>query len=271
MGSDLFISHSCPYRKDGDTSLLQGLLRLKRYLDAMESGAIAERSIRLKLAKGPTVTEQLFTEADLKLQCTRLNEIFPVCENCPANLKKPFGFRRTIGCQVYISSPLDDFAERILYETLVENAKAERASTVQSNLVRALVSSTPADGRRWRALASPGRDRTSAGITMSLWGSRPVTVIIDGAAFHVTVHALAEMLFLFSRLPIRAVEDILSFFRSFFAVVGSYVSTPDGKLDQRRNELFWRRSPALNELNLYIQLLKHALRLDRMITTVQSD
>jgi hypothetical protein len=80
-------------------------------------------------------------------------------------------------------------------------------------------------------------------------------------AFQVSVHALLEFLFMFPRFPLRAVEDVLSFFRSFFAVVGGYVSTSDGKLDQQRNERFWKQSPALNELNLYIQLLKHSVRL----------
>lgn len=257
MGSDLFIHYSCRYRQEGDTSLVAHLLRLKRHLDSMESGENPSQQVRVLVWEEGGPKEQVYTRADLNTAVGRLSEVYHVCDSCPANLKRAFGIRGSIGCHAFVVCPLDDFAERILYETLVENAKPERAATEQSNLIRALVATTPGDGQLWEEAAN----RIRPGAAASRWGSRPVPTAIDSHEYGVSVHALLEMLFMFPAFPYRAVVDILAFFRSFFAVVGHYVSTPDGKLDQRRNELFWRRSHALNQLNLYIQLLKHAARL----------
>jgi hypothetical protein len=196
----------------------------------------------------------------------QLEEIYPTCEQCPANLKRAFGIRRAIGCQAYITIPLDDFAERILHETLIENAKGDRAQTEQSNLLRALVASTPANGKTWES--ESGANSVRSRVAGGGWGTRAVGVSLDQSRADVTVYALLELLFMYPMFPARAVEDILLFFRSFFAVVASYVSTPEGKLDQRRNELFWGRSPSLNELNLYMQLLKHATRLGSGISVL---
>jgi hypothetical protein len=265
MGTDLFIEHGCRFRQDGDAGQLHHLLRLKRRLEVLERAGKTGQSVRLTVNDAGGPREQVYTHADLKLAVARLAEVYPVCESCPANLKKAFGIRGTVGCHAYVGRPLDDFAERILYETLVENARDERADTEQSNLVRALVTSTPADGRRWQASAARSRPVAPEG-----WGAREVTVRLDVGTFGVSVHALLELLFMFPRFPLRAIEDVLSFFRSFFAVVGGYVSTPDGKLDQQRNERFWRQSQALNELNLYIQLLKHALRLKQGVLVLSA-
>jgi hypothetical protein len=254
MGVDVFNSYRCPFRKDSETHYLQNLLRLQRHLAEMESGANPNRTVRVQLFDGDQVREQVYTQTDLRMASAKLTEVYSACESCPANLKKAFGIRGTIGCHAYISCPMDEFAERILHETLAENVKPERLGTEQSNLLRALVGSTDATGSRWREMAAKGGP-------LSPWGSRPVVLPLEQGRFEVSVHALSEMLFLYPRFPARAVDDILSFFRSFFAVVAAYVSTPEGKLDPARNAEFWSRSRALNELNLYIQLLKHASRL----------
>jgi len=258
MGVDVFNHYGCQFRKDGDTSYLRNLLRLQRHLHAMESGANPTRTVRVQLQDGDAMREQVYTQADLKMASAKLNEVYSACEGCPANLKKAFGIRGTIGCHAFISCPMDDFAERILHETLTENAKPERTSSEQANLIRAMLAMTKVKGEVWQKLA--GRAATPGG-GLTRWGSRPVIFDLGGTRHEITVHALAEMLFLNPSLPPRAVDDILSFFRSFFAVVAAYVSTSEGKLDPKRNAEFWSRSRALNELNLYIQLLKHASRL----------
>lgn len=267
MGVDLFINHSCPFRKEADTSHLQNLLRLKRHLDAMEAGLNPSRTVRVQIWEGLNVREQVYTRADLKMASSKLAEVHAICQDCPANLKKAFGIRNTIGCHAHISAPMDDFAERILFETLEENAKVERLWTEQSNLVRALVSNDFATGEQWRALAKRHNPNVSSGF-LTRWGTKPLDVTLSGQEVRIDVHRLTEFVFMFPFFPVRAVNDMLSFFRSFFAVVAVYVSTPDGKLDQRRNEQFWSRSRALNELNLYIQLLKHALRLGQGVSAV---
>jgi hypothetical protein len=254
MGSDLFIDYSCPFRKNGDTSHLHHLLRLKRNLDAIESGESPAHTVRIEVREGGTVREQVYTQADLTMASAKLSEVYSVCDACPANLKRAFGIRGTVGCHAHVHRPLDEFAERILHETLLENSREERSVTEQSNLVRAMLASTASDGKQWEAALARQH-------TPSHWGNHPVAVRIEPYAFTISVYALLEFLFMFPEFPLRAVEDVLSFFRSFFAVVGGYVSTPDGQLDQERNEQFWRGSAGLNELNLYIQLLKHASRL----------
>ncbi|MCA9562947.1 MAG: hypothetical protein KC561_05635 [Myxococcales bacterium] len=252
MGADVFIQYACPYRKDGDPNLLHNLLRLERLAFAMERGQIRGNTVKVQIREGLQVREQVYTQADLKMATSKLNEVYATCAQCPANLKKAFGLHNAVGCQAYISAPMDDFAERILHETLTENAKPDRCSTEQSNLIRALIASTPNRGDRWRQIGNGEHTR---------WGTRAVVFSFDGRSFEVTVHALCELLFAFEPgMPPMAIDDILSFFRSFFAVVAAYVSTPNGELDEQRNRQFWSRSPALNELNLYIQLLKHAQR-----------
>lgn len=260
MGVDLFINYGCPFRKDGDTSHLQNLLRLKRHLDAMESGHNPARTVRVQIRDGIHVREQVYTRADLKMASSKLSEVHSSCEDCPANLKRAFGIKATIGCHAHIGCPMDDFAERILYETLQENTKPERLRSEQSNLVRALIATEATSGERWRALAVRHNPTAQSGF-VTRWGTRQLTLQTGGQTYSFDVHKLTEFLFMYAYFPVRAVDDMLQFFRSFFAVVAVYVSTPDGQLDQRRNEQFWSRSRALNELNLFVQLLKHAVRL----------
>ena len=222
MEVDVLSSACCPLGEDGETSYLRRVLQFQRYRGAsgIDRGSEAQ-----------------------------------IC--VPANFHKAFGLRGSLACNAFISCPVDEYAERILFETLTENAKAERFESEQSNLIRALLATSPANGDRWRELASR---TTIPGGGLTRWGERPVAFEVHGIRYGVTVYALLEMLFLTPELPSRAVNDILSFFRSFFAVVAAYVSTAEGKLDAKRNEEFWGRSRALNELNLYIQHLKHASR-----------
>lgn len=266
MGVDLFINYSCPFRKEGDISHLQNLLRLKRHLDAMETGQNPARTVRVQIREGLQVRDQVYTRADLRMASSKLGEVHRACDNCPANLKKAFGIRNTIGCHAHIACPMDDFAERILFETLEENAKPERIATEQSNLLRAVAATAAVTGERWRRLAQAQNPQVGAGF-VTRWGTKELVAHFNGRPYPLDVHRLTEFVFMFGRFPLRAVDDMLSFFRSFFAVVATYVSTPDGKLDQRRNEQFWSRSRALNELNLFIQLLKHALRLGQGLSS----
>lgn len=256
--SHVFIDYHCPFRKDGDTSKLHHLLRLRRHLAGFGGSEGDERTITLKVFDGTAWRDRVYTQADLRMAEARLAEIYPVCESCPANLKRTFGIRDSVGCHAVVTRPLDEFAERILYETLNENLKAERFATEQSSLVRAVLVSSMSNGKQWESSTA---NLPNGGVTQ--WGSAPVAVAIGGRQFQMTVHAIIELLYMSPYFPLRAVEDTLSFFRSFFAVVGTYVSDREGKLDQRRNEMFWRQSMSLNELNLFIQLLKHAARLGR--------
>lgn len=152
MGIDIVALRACRLQTNlGPEGFLRAL-KLKAYKEAADARVppdqLSELQVRVHV---PGRGEQVLTYAALCAEAREVSEAVSECESCPLSLEqKP-------GCYRYISYPLDEHFEQLLFEYFDAELPLQNSSCEQ--LYRDVVSELPRSGLVWhtqRGADTPG-------------------------------------------------------------------------------------------------------------------
>jgi hypothetical protein len=170
MGADIVGWRSCPLQKPlGKAAFLQKL-KLRSYLQLVESQLPeGEReSVKLAVRVGEAPQREL-TYAELQRSSEGFKDGIPECATCPVS------GGQTLGCYRYVQYPIDQAAEDLLFDFVC--VQLGDPKSLVSSLYPAFLARQPRQGTPWHDRRGPGALRD--GVPLPTLAERPTPQVQD--------------------------------------------------------------------------------------------
>lgn len=151
MGADLIGWRPCPLQAELDPAGFLGKLKLRAYRGAIEAQVPPEGRAAVKLTVEVTGRPpRQLSYPQIVDELDAFERGIPECATCPLAGGRP------LGCYHYVTYPIDEAAEELLFAFFTQPSQVETRDSISDQLYRDLVSKVPSSGTGWHTRRGPG-------------------------------------------------------------------------------------------------------------------